>query len=100
MIQAITYLTYWFTVAKTDQRKPLHMIEEHDMQQILLELGHHLVMVFMESRVLNPFVKYLGYCKEHTAQYKQPRYVCRVCIIAALVHPDAMTLKPVILKRK
>ena len=26
MIQAITYMTYWFTVAKTGKRKPFHQI--------------------------------------------------------------------------
>ena len=81
MIQAITYMTSWFTVAKTGRRKPFYQtcICSKTMQQISLELGHHLVMVFMESRVLNPFIKYSGYCKEHTAQWNQPRYVCRVC---------------------
>ena len=78
MIQAITYMTYWFNVAKTDQRKPFHQICicSNAMQQISLKLGHRLVMVFM---VLNPFIKYSGYCKEHTAQCNQPRYVCRIC---------------------
>ena len=81
MIQAITYMTYRFTFAKTGQRKPFHQICicSKTMQQISLELGHHLVMVFMETRVLDPFIKYSGYCKEHTAQCNQPRYVCIVC---------------------
>ena len=81
MIQAITYMTYWFTVAKTGQRKPLHQIYmcSKTMQQISLELCPRLVMVFMESRVLNPFIKYSSYCKHYTAQCIQPRYVCRVC---------------------
>ena len=62
MIQAITY---WFTVAKTGQRKPFHQIcvSLKTMQQISLNLGDLLVMVFMESMVLNPFIKYSGYCK-------------------------------------
>ena len=78
MIQAIAYMTYWFNVAKTDQKKPFHQICtcSKAMQQISLKLGHRLAMVFM---VLNPFIKYSGYCKEHTAQCNQPRYVCRVC---------------------
>ena len=80
MIQAITYMTYWFTVANTGQRKPFHQscICSKTMQQISLK-GHRLVMEFMESMVLNPFIKYSGHCKEHTAQCNQPRYVCRVC---------------------
>ena len=80
MIQVITYMTYWFTVAKTSQRKPFHQICicSKTMQQISLK-GHRLVMEFMESMVLNPFIKYSGHCKEHTAQCHQPRYVCRVC---------------------
>ena len=79
MIQAITYMTYWFTVANTGQRKPFHQscICSKTMQQISLK-GHPLVMEFLESMVLNP-LKYSGYCKEHTAQCTQPRYVCRVC---------------------
>ena len=78
-IQAITYMTYWFTVTNTGQRKPFHQscICSKTMQQISLK-GHPLVMEFMESMVLNP-LKYSGYCKEHTAQCTQPRYVCRVC---------------------
>ena len=79
-IKAITYTTYWFTVANTGQRKPFHQICicSKTMQQISLK-GHRLVMEFMESMVLNPFIKYSGYCKEHTAQCNQPRYVSRVC---------------------
>ena len=69
MIKAITYMTYWFTVANTGQRKTFHQICicSKTMQQISLK-GHSLVMVFMESMVLNQFVKYSSYCKEHTAQ--------------------------------
>ena len=80
MIQAITCLTYLFTVANTGKRKPFHQscICSKTMQQISLK-GHRLVMEFMESMVLNPFIKYSGHCKEHTAQCHQPRYVCRVC---------------------
>ena len=80
MIQAITYMTYWFTVANTGQRDSFHQscICSKTMQQISLK-GHRLVMEFMESMVLNPFIKYSGHCKEHTAQCHQPRYVCRVC---------------------
>ena len=65
MIQVITYMTYWFTVAKTSQRKPFHQICicSKTMQQISLELGHRLVMVFVESRVLNSFIKYSGTAK-------------------------------------
>ena len=72
MIRAITYMTYWFTVARTGQRKPFHQICicSKTMQQISLKLGHRLVMVFMESMGLNPFIKYSGYCKAHTAQCK------------------------------
>ena len=68
-IKAITYATYWFTVANIGQRKPFHQICicSKTMQQISLK-GHHLVMVFMESMVLNQFIKYLSCCKEHTAQ--------------------------------
>ena len=64
MIQAITYMTYWFTVANTGQRKPFHQscICSKTMQQISLK-GHRLVMVLMESMVLNPFIKYSGSCK-------------------------------------
>ena len=80
-IQAITYMTYWFTVANTGQRKPFHQscICSKTMQQISLK-GHSLVMVCMESMVLNPFIKYSGYCKEHTAQCNQLWYVCRACL--------------------
>ena len=80
MIQAITYMSYRFTVANTCQRKEFHQICIclKTMLQISLK-GHCLVMVFTESMVLNPFIKYLGYCKEHTAQCNQPRYICRVC---------------------
>ena len=106
MIQTITYMAYWFTVAKTGQRKPFHQICicSKTMQRVSLELSHCLFMVFMERRVLNPFIKYSGYSKEHTAQCNQLRYFCRVClkknIIARLVHPDAKALKPVTLKRR
>ena len=81
MIKAIIYMTYWFTVTNTGQRKPFHQICicSKTMQQISLELGHHLVMVFMETRVLDPFIKYSGYCKEHTAQCNQARHLYRVC---------------------
>ena len=50
-------MTYWFTVAKTGQRKPLHQICtcSKTMLQISLELCPRLVMVLMESRVLNQF---------------------------------------------
>ena len=42
MIQAITYMTYWFTVANTGQRKPFHQscICSKTMQQISFK-GHH-----------------------------------------------------------
>ena len=81
MIQAIACMTYWFTVAKTNKMKPFQQICvcSKTMQQVSLKLGHRLFMVFMESLVLNPFIKYSGYCKEHTTQCNQPRYVCRVC---------------------
>ena len=80
MIQTITHMTYWFTVANTGQRKPFHQfcICLKTMHQISLK-GHRLAMVFMENMVLNPFIKNLGYCREHTAQCNQTRYVCRVC---------------------
>ena len=79
-IQAITYMTYWFTVANTGQKKASHQscICSKTMQQILLK-GHRLVIEFMESMVLNPFITYSSYWKEHTAQCNRPRYVCRVC---------------------
>ena len=69
MIKAITYMTYWFTIANTGQRKPFHQICIclKAMQQISLK-GHCLVMVFMGSMVLNQFIKHSSYCKEHTAQ--------------------------------
>ena len=69
MIKAITYMTYWFTVANTGQRKPFHQtwICAKTMQQTSLK-GHRLVMMFMESTVLNQFIKHSSYCKEHTAQ--------------------------------
>ena len=69
MIKAITYMTYWFTVANTGQRKPFLQICicSKTMQQISFK-SHSLVMVFMESMVLNQFEKYSSYCKEHTAQ--------------------------------
>ena len=75
MIQAITYMAYWFTVAKTGQRKPFHQICicSKTMQRVSLELSHCLFMVFMERRVLNPFIKYSGDSKEHTAQCNQLR---------------------------
>ena len=82
MIQVITYMTDWFTVPKTDQRKPFHQICicSKTMHEIdFLETCHRLVMVFLESKVLNPFIKNSGYWKSHTAQCNQPRYVCRVC---------------------
>ena len=81
MIQTITYMTYLFTVSNTGQRKPfLKMgISSKTMQQISLKGHRLLVMVFMESMVLNPFIKYSGHCKERTAQCHQPQYVCRVC---------------------
>ena len=65
MIQAITYMTYWFTVAKNDQRKPFHQICicSKTMRQISLKLGHRPVMVFMDSMGLNRYIKYSGYCK-------------------------------------
>ena len=74
MTQAITYMTDWFNVAKTGKRKLFHQIFIclKAMQPISLELGHPLVMEFMESRVLNPFIKYSGYCKEHNVQYNHP----------------------------
>ena len=80
MIQAITCMIYWFTLANTKQGKPFHQICicSKTMQQISLK-DHLLVMVFKESMVLNPFIKYSGYCKEHAAQCNQPQYVCRVC---------------------
>ena len=66
MIQAITYMTYCFSVANTGQREPFRQswICSKTMQQISLK-GHRLVMVmvFMESMVLNPFIKYSGYAK-------------------------------------
>ena len=74
-------MTYWFTVAKADQRKPFHQIcicSMKTMQGISLKLGHRLAMVFMQSMVLNSFIKYSGHCIEHTAQCNQSRYVCRV----------------------
>ena len=51
MIQAIIYMTYWFTVAKTGQRKPFHQIFtcSKTIQQISLELGHRLVIVFTDG---------------------------------------------------
>ena len=82
MIQAITYVTYWFTVtAKTRQSKPFHQIYICPKTKHLtsFKLGHHLAMVFIDSILLNPFIKYSGYCKEHTAQCNQPRYVYKVC---------------------
>ena len=80
MIQAITCMTYWFTVANSGQEKPFHQscIRLKTMQQITLKV-HRLVMEFIGSMVLNPFIKYSGYCKEHTAHCNQPWYVCRVC---------------------
>ena len=79
MNQAITYMTYSFTVANTGQRKPFHQICicSKTMQQISLK-GHRLVMVFMENMVLNPFTKYSGFCQEQTVQCNQPWYACRV----------------------
>ena len=74
-------MTYWFTVAKAGQRKPFHQIficSMKTMQGISLKLGHRLAMVFMQSMVLNSFIKYSGHCIEDTAQYNQSRYVCRV----------------------
>ena len=70
MIQAITYMTYWFTVAKTSQRKPFHQICicSKTMQQISLELGHRLVMVFCGEQGTESIHKVFRYCKEHTAQ--------------------------------
>ena len=40
-------MTYWFTVAKTGQRKPVHQICIclKTMQQISLELGYRLVVM-------------------------------------------------------
>ena len=104
MIQGIIYMTYWFTIANTGQRKPFHQscICSKTMQQISLT-GHRLATVFMESMVLNPFIKYSGYCREHTAPCNRPRYVCAEYAKKEhyrLVHPDAKSLKHVILKRK
>ena len=76
-------MTYWFTVAKTGQTKTFHQICIclKAMQQISLVLGHRLPGhgVYGEQEMLNPFINYLDYCKEHTAQCKQPRYVYRLC---------------------
>ena len=56
------------------------MFEDHaaDFIGTLPSSGHG---VYEEHglMVLNPFIKYSGYCKEHTAQCNQPGYVCRVC---------------------
>ena len=82
MIQAITYVTYWFSAtAKTRQSKPFQQIYicPKTMHLISFKLGHHLAMAFIESILLNPFIKYSGYCKEHTAQCNRPRYVYKVC---------------------
>ena len=94
MIKAITYRTYWFTVANTGLKKPFHQICicSKTMQQILLK-GHRLVMEFMDSMVLNPFIKYSGYCKEHTAHDTSAEYAKKENY--RLVHPDAKALKPV-----
>ena len=69
MIKAITYITYWFTVANNGLRKPFYQtcICSKTMQQILLK-GHRLVMVFIETMELNQFIKYSSYFKEYTAQ--------------------------------
>ena len=62
--------------------------------------GHCLVMVFTESMMLSQFIKYSGYCKEHTATNfeKSAEYAKKEH--HRLVHPDTKALKPVILKRK
>ena len=97
-------MTYWFTVANTDQRKPFHQIYicSKIMQQISLK-GHHLTMVFRESMVLNPFIKYSGYCKkillnatshDTSVEYAKKEHYRLVPLI------DAKALKSVILKRK
>ena len=80
MIQAIRDMNCWFTVANTGQRKPFYQICicSKTMKQISLKLDHRLVMVFMESMVLNPFIKYSGYCKDHTAQCNRPWYASRL----------------------
>ena len=105
MIQAITYRTYWLTFVKTGRRIQVHQscICSKTMQQILLKLGQ-LVMVFMESIVLSPSIKYSVYHSEHTAQCNQPPATRRLQSMLKehyrLVHPDAKALKPVIIKRK
>ena len=66
MIQAITYMTYWFTFAKTGRRKPFHQkFIRPKMKQILLILGQ--------------LTDHGVYGNENTAQCNQPRDVCRVC---------------------
>ena len=88
MIQTITYITYltgsnilvycrknW---PKETIPSNLHMLEDHaavDFTETWSSPGHE---VYGMSMVLNPFIKYSGYCKEDTAQCNQPRYVCRV----------------------
>ena len=59
-------------------------------------------MVFKESMVLNPFIKYSGYCKEHTLNTTShtTRLQSMLKEYYRLVHPDAKALKPVILRRK
>ena len=107
MIQAITYMTYWFTVAKTGQRKPFHQICicSKTIQQISLELGHRLVMVFMDgeqgAESIHKIFRLLqrAYCSMQPATIRLQSMV-KKNIIARLVHPDAKALKPVILKRE
>ena len=50
-------MTYWFTVAKTGQRKPFQQICicSKTMHQISLKIDYRLVMVFM-SMVPNTFI--------------------------------------------
>ena len=49
----------------------LHMLEDHAADFIERSWPGHGVYG-VESMVLNPFIKYSGYCKEHTAQCNQP----------------------------
>ena len=105
MIQAITYMNYLFTVAKTGQREPFHQIcrclktictfietcssSGHDVYQ-----EHGVESIHKISRLLQR-----TYCSMQPATIRLQSLI-KKNIIARLVHPDANALKPVILKRK
>ena len=107
MIQAITYMTYWFTVAKTGQTKTFHQICIclKAMQQISLVLGHRLpghgVYGEQDAESIHKLFRLLqrAYCSMQAATICL-QVMLKKNIIARLVHPGAKALKSGIIKRK